>query len=381
MPRPQTSRAVALSESTFRRLLLAYPRAHRDEYGEDMAQVFRDQCRDAWRESNNWGLAKLWLRVLPDVINTSLWERLSNLNPRKTIMSKLADLFRINSTASVATFGTVFVIVFLITITLATAITFILPESYASTARIKVERDAFDTTPARGTNVSNFPIYSYDPYFIQTEFEVIQSELVLSNVISRLNLNVAWGKKYYAGQTLKTTESMEILKGRINLMPVRNTKLISITVYSDDKKEAARIANAVAESYRDYREALATGIREKSVDVLSEAYQQQETEIQTARTQPDADKLAQLQDAHKLLLAKLEAAKLELRLPHVQLVSIVDTAEPGMYPVKPNKAMNIVLGAIIGAVLGTIAGTVAVLGLTFLRRSPPKPAARMNSNP
>ena len=380
MPRPQTSRAVTLSESTFRRLLLAYPRAHRDEYGEDMAQVFRDQCRDAWRESNNWGLAKLWLRVLPDVINTSLWERLSNLNPRKNIMSKLAELFRINSTASVVTFGTVFMVVFLITIILATAITFILPESYASTARIKVERAVFDTPPARGTNVVNVRT-DYDPYFIQTEFEVIQSELVLSNVISRLNLNVAWGKKFFNGEILKTTETMEILKGRISLMPVRGTKLISITVYDDDKNEAARIANAVAESYRDYREALATGIREKSVDVLSEAYQREEAEIQTARTQPDADKLAQLQDTHKLLLAKLEAAKLELRLPHVQLVSIVDTAEPGMYPVKPNKTLNIALGAIIGAVLGTLAGTVAVLGLTFLRRSPPKPAVLTTSKP
>ena len=374
MVRPPPSRAIALSESTFRRLLLAYPRSHRNEYGEDMAQVFRDQCRDAWTESKTFGLAKLWLRVLPDVINTSLWERLSNLNPRKNIMSKLADLFRINSTAATVTFATVFVIVFLITIILATAITFILPESYASTARIRVERDISDIIPARGTNVTIVPT-DYDPYFIQTEFEVIQSELVLSNVISRLNLNVIWGKKYFAGETLKTTESMEILKGRINLMPVRNTKLISITVYSDDKNEAARLANAIAESYRDYREAQVTGIREKSVEVLSEAYQQEEAEIQKARTQPDADKLAQLQDAHKQLFAKLEAAKLELRLPHGQLVQIVDSAEPGRAPVKPNKTMNIVIGAVIGAVLGTIAGTLAVLGITFLRRSPPKPAA------
>ena len=373
MVRPPPSRAIAVSESTFRRLLLAYPRSHRNEYGEDMAQVFRDQCRDAWTESKTFGLAKLWLRVLPDVINTSLWERLSNLNPRKTIMSKLADLFRINSTATVVTFGTVFMIVFLATVLLATAITFILPESYASTARVKVERDISDNIPARGTNVASAPT-DYDPYFIQTEFEVIQSELVLSNVISRLNLNVIWGKKYFAGETLKTTESMELLKGRINLMPVRNTKLISITVYSDDKNEAARLANAIAESYRDYREALATGLRKKAVDVLSEAYQQEENEIQAARTQPDADKLAQLQDMHKLLFAKLEAAKLETRLPHGQLVQIVDTAEPGRAPVKPNKPLNIVLGAIFGAVLGTIAGTLAVLGTSLLRRSRPKPA-------
>jgi len=36
----------------------------------------------------------------------------------------------------------------------------------------------------------------YDPYFIQTEFEIIQSQLVLNSVIDKLKLNVAWGKKY-----------------------------------------------------------------------------------------------------------------------------------------------------------------------------------------
>jgi len=39
----------------------------------------------------------------------------------------------------------------------------------------------------------------YDPYFIQTEFELIQSEVILGKVIEELNLNVEWGKKYNAG--------------------------------------------------------------------------------------------------------------------------------------------------------------------------------------
>src|SRR5471030_1522108 len=83
---------------------------------------------------------------------------------------------------------------------------------------------------------------TYDPFFLQTTFEIIQSQVVLSNVISSLNLNEAWGKKYYNGETLKTTETMELLKNRIHLDTVRNTKLIAITVLSDDKNEAARLA-------------------------------------------------------------------------------------------------------------------------------------------
>jgi len=94
---------------------------------------------------------------------------------------------------------------------------------------------------------------SYDPYFIQTEFEVIQDRVVLGKVVEDLNLNEIWGKKYFNGETLKTTEAMEFLKRRMNLNPVRNTKLIGITVFSEDNKEAARIANKIAEAYRDYR--------------------------------------------------------------------------------------------------------------------------------
>jgi hypothetical protein len=36
-----------VSEKIYRRLLRAYPKAHRAEYGPAMAQLFRDQCRDA----------------------------------------------------------------------------------------------------------------------------------------------------------------------------------------------------------------------------------------------------------------------------------------------------------------------------------------------
>ena len=69
----------------------------------------------------------------------------------------------------------------------------------------------------------------------------------MSNVVSALNLNVEWGKKYYNGETLKTTEAIEFLKRRMHLDTVRNTKYITITVYSEDKDDAAQLANAVAE--------------------------------------------------------------------------------------------------------------------------------------
>src|SRR6516164_1290813 len=93
---------------------------------------------------------------------------------------------------------TVILAVFLLVVITATLVTFILPESFSSTARIKIERDQSDIATLAGQPMSS----PYDPYFIQTEFEVIQSEVVLSNVIvaANLNLNEKWGKRYNGGQ-------------------------------------------------------------------------------------------------------------------------------------------------------------------------------------
>src|SRR5882757_9948648 len=79
----------------------------------------------------------------------------------------------------------IIITVFLITAIIATAVTFILPESYASTARIKVEPEVQDVSGLTGGQTASTA--AFDPYFIQTTFEIMQSEVVLSNVVARLN--------------------------------------------------------------------------------------------------------------------------------------------------------------------------------------------------
>src|SRR5437879_1309768 len=99
---------------------------------------------------------------------------------------------------------TVILAVFLLVVITATLVTFILPESYSSTTRIKIEHDVSDVP-----GLSDRPAMGgYDPFFIQTEFEVIQSEVILGKVITDLDLNKEWGRKYAGGETLKTTETM-----------------------------------------------------------------------------------------------------------------------------------------------------------------------------
>jgi succinoglycan biosynthesis transport protein ExoP len=145
---------------------------------------------------------------------------------------------------------TVILAVFLLVVITATIVTFILPEAFSSKARIKVERDVTDVPGVTGQPSG---VGVYDPYFIQTEFEVIQSEKILDQVTDRLDLNTAWQTKYNSQTKLKYPESREMLRHMIELRPARNTSLIDITVYSDDKDEAARIANTVADVYQNYR--------------------------------------------------------------------------------------------------------------------------------
>ncbi len=180
----------------------------------------------------------------------------------------------------------IIITVFLITAIIATAVTFILPESYASTTRIKVEAEGADIP---GMTTQSTAMGGFDPYFIQTTFEIMQSQLVLSNVITKLNLNEVWGKKFLNGETLKSTETLQILKGRMSLSPVRNTKLINITVYSDDRIEAAVQANAIAEAYKDYRLQSRRQLTDGGLAKMQEQFDKEEEKIK--QVQANVEKL------------------------------------------------------------------------------------------
>jgi hypothetical protein len=81
---PQFPRA----ESVYRALLRVYPVDYRCEYDEWMVQLFRDLCRDAYRQNGRAGLARLWRRVLTDTIVTAAVEHIHMLEEGVRTMSK-----------------------------------------------------------------------------------------------------------------------------------------------------------------------------------------------------------------------------------------------------------------------------------------------------
>ena len=172
---------------------------------------------------------------------------------------------------------TVIIAVFMLVVITATLVTFILPEQFASTATLKIERDKSDIDEFGG-NSGRFN--TFDPYFIQTEFEVIQSEVILSNVVGVLDLNDKWGKKYNDGNKFKTSESVGILKGRLDLRPRRNTTLIDIRMFSENPNDAAELANAVASTYQTWRKEKGFRLTSAGIKALEEQLKVEDEKIE-----------------------------------------------------------------------------------------------------
>ena len=112
---------------------------------------------------------------------------------------------------------TVIISVFLLIAITATVVTFVLPQSYASTARIEINPNVSDIQGLMGGQAYNG--VGYDPYFIQTEFSIVPSQDVLGRVVTALDLNKKWGDKYNGGVPLKTDDTMQLLKQRMDFDP------------------------------------------------------------------------------------------------------------------------------------------------------------------
>lgn len=72
---PVHRKAAQGSIRLYRRLLVAYPRKFREEYGEEMARYFGELCEDSLRQGGLLALAAVWLRALWDLARSSRAER------------------------------------------------------------------------------------------------------------------------------------------------------------------------------------------------------------------------------------------------------------------------------------------------------------------
>jgi polysaccharide biosynthesis transport protein len=132
-------------------------------------------------------------------------------------------------------------VVFLLVVLTTAVVTYLQPKVYAAATRIKVEQEKL-TVELFGKQ----SLPSYDPYFLQTQYEIIQSQKILYPTIERVNLQKRWAE---AGPPLTREDAYKRLKAQMQVRRFRDTSLIEIVVFDHDPRLAAEIATVIAQVF------------------------------------------------------------------------------------------------------------------------------------
>jgi succinoglycan biosynthesis transport protein ExoP len=173
--------------------------------------------------------------------------------------------------------------VFFLCLVTSTLLTIWLPKQYASTVQIEVQKD----DPEVSFSDSHQSYISADPYFLTTQFKIIESYRILTNVIANLHLDEKLAAQNGA-EHWSTDTTYDYLKNRLSVEQTRMTSLIEISVRNTDKDWAAKIANAVADSYKQFRLDSWRQTKGRGVAELEKKLESETSELHAAQTNLDA---------------------------------------------------------------------------------------------
>ena len=159
----------------------------------------------------------------------------------------------------------------------ATIYTLNTPKQYVSVARMSVESDR-PAVSLYGRDMGGMDMVTF-----ATQFEIIQSKEVLYPVVDQLKLQQRWGGKKGGGADLPRDIAYYMLKGKLQLSVSRGTTIFEIRGWSEDKSEAAEIANAVAQAYEKYRLDEKYNEVTRGLQKIEEEYTRQKEEVRQAR--------------------------------------------------------------------------------------------------
>lgn len=236
---------------------------------------------------------------------------------------------------------------------------------FSAAARILVEGK-----PPKIVKVEDviMPDYTDRTNFFNSQIEILKSHSVADMVFDDIGTYEPAGRRVTPADKLKEIsrdERVNALLKQVKITPVRMTQVIDIRVEDPDPDLAARIANAWTRAY----------VLFSSVDQLLQRRSELESDL--------AQQLKVYKDKHPVitgLKSEIEAINLRIsserrrlsvdeKLPAGSLsgssditnVKILDRAQVPVFPVRPRKALNVVLAFILGLFAG--------LGLVFLFES------------
>lgn len=196
----------------------------------------------------------------------------------------------------------------LLVIITGTAYTLTLPKIYRANARIEVRQDTLDVSVFEREAVSG-----YNPFFLRTQYEIIQSRPILYQVIENLKLQQVWGEQIREDkQPISRDEAYDTLRSSLRISQFRDTPLLDLQIFRREPEEAARIANAVAIAYRDQRLNAKKREMTRAIDALSgELKKQQDIVTEAEAALEDLRKELDISFAGPITVDEMRVRQLE----------------------------------------------------------------------
>jgi len=191
------------------------------------------------------------------------------------------------------------------------AVTFSLPRIYYANTRILVERGQSEAQP-RGVR-PDIP----HPIFQMDQVEILGSRKIGYRVLEKEQLVTKWAIS--GPESAAKEQAFQVFRGRLNVQPARNSRIIEVGFYSTDPVESADLANATTALYRE--------------TVTGE--------------------------------------------PHRYRVSIIDLARPRTAPCKPNVPVYLGFALVVAVTLALGGIVLIVLGRSSQKTSKPPPLPRV----
>jgi len=164
-------------------------------------------------------------------------------------------------------------------------ITLAMPKVYMASTVIRVQEGSPDVP------VFSPEMRSYDPLFLRTQFEIIQSRPIIEEVIHRRDLvkklSAAYGYDQGNSEHKKFETTVKIVSRMMNVQQYRDTNLIEIQVSMAEPKgtaphEAAEVANEIAKVFREQTSARSRKSTENALEILHETWLEQEQRFSKA---------------------------------------------------------------------------------------------------
>jgi len=232
----------------------------------------------------------------------------------------------------------VVIAVFLLTVAAGVLTTYRLPRVYTASTVIAVKESAPDLS-VFSREAAGF----YNPYFLRTQFEIIQSTPVVEEVVRKLNLTERMAAAYgYADipPDKAFDRTVRLLLRSIRVQQYRDTNLIEIRVFLSEPRDnvwqvAADVADAVANVYRSLRMRDAVDISERGIRALQQALEDQKRKVTAAEEQVEQIrreyKIALMGSSagtdsslSKMTLAQLDASRIRARAELEEKKALLD---------------------------------------------------------